>query len=173
MKKMFAMLLIAAMTLTGFAAFAENYHNEDLNFTFDKEVFSITEDETEDELETVLTAKNEAWGMTYIRFHLRDLDDGEKFPTKAEFAELEKGLNTEVTQGEWNGFKDVFMYDVKEDGTFESVFIIPVYDDDDDNEIDDILTINVSITDIEDEELAMARDDQISAVLDTLKIDDD
>ena len=61
MTKLFAMLLIAAMTLTGFAAFAENYHNEDLNFTFDKEVFSITEDETEDELETVLTAKNEAW----------------------------------------------------------------------------------------------------------------
>ena len=42
-----------------------------------------------------------------IRIHLRDLDDGEHFPTKDEFTPL---ADVEVTQGDWNGYKNVFMY---------------------------------------------------------------
>ena len=129
------------------------------------------DDHTDDEDLIILTAKDVSWGEeTYIRIHLRDLDDGEQFPTMDEFTATPGA--SEVTQGDWAGFSNVLMYTVEnEDGSQESFFIAPVMDDDGD-EVDDILTVNICVSKIEDEEIAMARDDAISEVVDTLKIDD-
>lgn len=63
------------------------------------------------------------------------------------------------------------MYTVEyEDGDAEHYFIAPVTDDD--GEVEDILTVIIGTSPIEDEDTLMARDDQISAVLDTLRVDD-
>ena len=56
------------------------------------------------------------------------------------------------------------------DGTSEHFFIAPVMDDDG-KEVEDLLTVHIGVSKIEDESVAMARDDAISAVVDTLKID--
>ncbi|MGX8706622.1 MAG: hypothetical protein ACSW8J_08595 [bacterium] len=172
-KKLIAALLAAAMLL-GCAALAQTYrYEDDLTFTYDENCFEIaTEDHTDDEDMVVLNFKDAEWGDGYIRIHLRDMEDGEKFPTLQDFAELEQGLNTQVTQGEWNGYKDVFMYDVDDGDTLEATFIVPIYDDDD-REVEDILTVKICVTHIDDEETAMARDDRISEVVDTLKVLDD
>ena len=116
----------------------------------------------------ILTGKEAAWGNTFIRIHLRELDDGEQFPTKDEFTPI---ADVEVTQGDWNGYKNVFMYTIEdEDGTSDSFFIAPVADDD--GEIEDILTVVIGVNAIEDEDTAMERDDMISAVMDTLMVND-
>ena len=176
MKKLIVALMIAALCLTG-DAMAKTYtdRDHDLTFEYDENFFEISmEDETDDELLVILSAKDPALTDTGIRFHLADLDDGETFHTLADFADIEQSLGTKVEQGEWNGFKDVFSYDIPGDEVYESVFIVPVYDDDDDDhDVEDILTINISATKLDDEEAAMARDDALSAVLDTLKVLDD
>lgn len=41
-----------------------------------------------------------------------------------------------------------------------------------DKAVDDLLTVHIGVSKIEDEPVAMARDDAISAVVDTLKVDD-
>ena len=169
MKKFFAMILIAILALTT-TAFAATYRNDDITFEYDDTLFEISmDDHTDGEDLVILTGKDAAWGNTFIRIHLRDLDDGEQFPTKDEFTPL---ADVEVTQGEWNGYKNVFMYTINdEDGTSDNFFIAPVMDDDD-GEVEDILTVEVSVSRIDDEDMAMARDDAISAVLDSLKVDD-
>jgi hypothetical protein len=58
-----------------------------------------------------------------------------------------------------------------DDGTSEHFFIAPVMDKDD-KEIEDLLTVHIGVTKIEDESVAIARDDAISAVVDTLKVND-
>lgn len=171
MKKFFALILIAILAMSTVAAFAATYnYDNDLIFNYDETAFDIEmDDHTDDEDLVILTGKNEAWGNTYIRIHLRNLDDGEQFPTKDEFTPI---ADVEVTQGEWNGYKDVFMYTVEnDDGTSQHFFIAPVVDDDN-GEVEDILTVEIGITKIEDDDTAIGRDDQISAVLDSLKIDD-
>ena len=76
----------------------------------------------------------------------------------------------DLTQGEWNGLKGVFMYTVDhEDGGAEHFFIVSVIDD---GEIADILTVNIGVSQEDDEDAAMARDDQISAVVDSLRVSD-
>lgn len=170
MKKIIAILLVASMSLLGLAALAETtYTGDDIAFRYDEAAFEVAfEDRTDDETTVVLSGKNEAWGETYIRLYLAELRDGETFPTMEEFTPI---ADVEVTQGEWNGFKDVFMYTVEnDDGTSQYFFIAPVADDD--GEVEDLLTVEISITAIEDDGVAMGRDDQISAVLDTLLIDD-
>ena len=127
------------------------------------------DDHTDDEDLIILDGKDAAWGNTFIRIHLADLDDGERFPTMDSFTAMPDAKD--LTQGEWNGFKDVFMYTVEsEDGASEHFFIAPVIDND--GEVEDILTVNIGTSPIEDEDTLMARDDQISAVLDTLRVDD-
>ena len=112
-----------------------------------------------------------AFAATYtheddIRF---EFDDAKFEITMDEFTAMPDAKD--LTQGEWNGFKDVFMYTVEnEDGASEHFFIAPVTDDD--GEVEDILTIEIGVTAIEDEDAAMERDDLISAVVDSLKIDD-
>ncbi len=170
MKKFFAILMVAILTLST-AAFAATYnHDDDVRFQYDETKFEISmDDHTGDEDLVILTGKDEAWGETFIRIHLAELRDGETFPTMDEFTAMPDAKD--LTQGEWNGFRNVFMYTVEyEDGGSEHYFIAPVTDDD--GEIDHILTVNIGISPIEDEETAMTRDDLISAVVDTLRVDD-
>ena len=173
MKKLFALFLIAILAMSTVAAFAATYnYDNDLIFNYDENNFEISmDDHTDDEDLIILTAKDASWGEeTYIRIHLRDLDDGEQFPTMDEFTAMPGA--SEVTQGEWNGYSNVFMYTVEnEDGSQDNFFIAPVMDDDGD-EVEDILTVEICVSKIEDEDIAMGRDDQISAVVDSLKIDD-
>ena len=170
MKKIIAIVLISILVLSSMCAFAATYRHDDITFQYDETAFDIEmDDHTDDEDLVILTGKNEAWGNTYIRIHLADLDDGGHFPTKDEFTPL---ADVEVTQGEWNVYKDVFMYTINdEDGTVDSFFIAPVVDDDD-GEVEDILTVEICVSKIEDEDVAMGRDDLISEVVDSLKVDD-
>ena len=169
MKKLIAILMAALLALST-VAFAEIYRSDDLNFEYDENAFEITvDDRTDDETTVVLYGKNEAWGHTFVAFYVRDLKDGEKFPTMEEMSQIP---DTTVTQGDWNGYKDVFMYTLEyDDGTSEHIFIAPVMDDDD-KEVEDLLTVHIGISKIEDEDTLQARDDAISAVVDSLKIDD-
>ena len=171
MKKFFALVLIAILTLTA-TAFAETYrYEDDITFNYDEKLFDITmDDHTDDEDLVILSTKD---GNNFVRIHLAELDDGETFPTIADFKDLEEGLGVKVeTLETWaNGYKNVFTYAVdNEDGTMETTFIAPVYDDD--GEIDDILTVRIGVEKDVDEAAAMARDDAISDILNTLKVDD-
>ena len=171
MNKLFAILLAAVLALSCTAAFAATYnHDGDVRFEFDDAKFEITmDDHTDDEDLVILNGKDAAWGDTFIRIHLADLHDGETFPTMDEFTAMPDAKD--LTQGEWNGFRNVFMYTVEyEDGGSEHYFIAPVTDDD--GEVEDILTVNIGISPIEDDDAAMERDDLISAVVDTLRVDD-
>lgn len=171
MNKFFAILIAAVLALSCTAAFAATYtRDDDIRFEYDENAFEIVmDDHTDDEDLIILDGKDAAWGNTFIRIHLADLDDGERFPTMDSFTAMPDAKD--LTQGEWNGFKDVFMYTVEyEDGGAEHYFIAPVTDDD--GEVEDILTVNIGTSPIEDEDTLMARDDQISAVLDTLRVDD-
>lgn len=169
-------ILTALIMLVSATAFAATYTDADadLTFEYDDALFEIAmEDATDDELLVFLDGKNEAWGEgTYVRIHLADLDDGESFPTVDDFAGMVEATGDGVTQGEWNGYQDVIMYSYTIEDSSEHVFIVPVYDDDG-SEVEDILTINIGITDIEDEDAAMQRDDAISAVLDSLRLIED
>ena len=170
MKKMLIMLLVAILTLSA-TAFAATYtHEDDIRFEYDDNAFEISmDDHTDDEDLVILSGKNEAWGETFVRIHLRDLEDGEKFPTMDEFTAMPDAKD--LTQGDWNGFKDVFTYNVAyEDGAAEYYFIAPVTDED--GEVEDILTVVIGTSKVEDEAVAMERDDLISAIVDTLKVND-
>lgn len=64
------------------------------------------------------------------------------------------------------------MYTIEgDDGMTRSTFVVPVMDDDD-NEIDDILHVVIATSKIKNEADLQARDDAISAVVDSLKVDD-
>ena len=169
MKKIIVMLMIAALALST-AALAETYKCDDLRFEYDATAFDITmDDHTDDEDLIILSGKNEAWGDTYVRIYLQELEDDERFPTLDDFVDMG---DTVVTQGDWNGYNDVFMYSYEtEDGATVSLFIAPVAGDDD-GEIDDILTVEIGVCPIEDDETAMDRDDLISGILDSLIVDD-
>ena len=169
MKKLLVLLLAAILALTA-TAFAATYNHDDIRFEYDESAFEISmADHTDDEDLVILTGKDAAWGETFLRVHLRELDDGEAMPTLDDFTAMPDV--TDVTQGEWNGFRDVFMYTVEnDDGSAEHYFIAPVADDD--GEIEDLLTVVIGVTKLDDGDAAMARDDRISAVLDTLKVDD-
>ena len=170
MKKMLVMLLVAILTLSA-TAFAATYtHDDDIRFDYDETAFEISmDDHTDNEDLVILTGKDAAWGDTFIRIHLRDMGDGETSPTMDEFTAMPDARD--LTQGDWNGFTNVFMYNVEyADGGAEYYFIAPVTDDD--GEIDNILTVVIGASKIDDENVAMGRDDLISAVLDTLKVDD-
>jgi len=171
MNKFFAIMIAAVLALSCTAAFAATYtHDDDIAFEYDDAKFEISmDDHTDDEDLVILTGKDAAWGNTFIRIHLADLRDGETFPTMDEFTAMPDAKD--LTQGEWLGFKDVFSYTVEyEDGASEHYFIAPVADDD--GEVEDILTVVIGVTTIEDEDAAMGRDDLISSVVDSLKISD-
>ena len=170
MNKFFAILIAAVLALSCTAAFAATYtYEDDIRFEYDEAAFEISmDDHTDDEDLVILAGKDAAWGETFIRIHLADLHDGETFPTMDEFVAMPDAKD--LIQGEWNGYKDVFMYTVEYEGGAEHYFIAPVTDDD--GEVEDILTVEIGISPIEAEDAAMERDDLISAVVDSLRIDD-
>ena len=76
------------------------------------------------------------------------------------FADIEEA-GIEVTQGEWNGFEDVHMYAFDDEDSIEQRFIVRP-------EEGVSLAVIVMVDKLDDDEMSMARDDAISAVLDTL-----
>jgi hypothetical protein len=170
MKKLVVMLMVALLALSA-VAFAEPYRSGNIAFEYDEKAFEISlDDNLDDETTVVVYGKNEAWGHTYVSFYLKDLNDGEKFPTADELA---KNNDTTVTEGDWNGYKNVLMYTVEgDDGMTRSYFVVPVMDDDG-HEIDDMLEVQIGVSKIDDEATTMERDDAISAVVDSLKLVDD
>ena len=169
MKKLLPMLLALAMLFLSASALAEDVAYDDpagaLAFVYDDNVFEIeADDDNGSEHLVVLNGTQEDWGDYFISLYVRELAEDELFPTLDDYAELEEGLNTEVTQGEWNGFQDVILYTVQDDASYEQVCIVPLA------VADSLMTVDVKVELLEDEEASMARDDAISAVLDTLSI---
>lgn len=172
MKKLFVMLLIAILALST-TAFAATYnHDNDITFEYDDTAIEITsEAHTDDEDRIVMGFKESAWGDGYISIQLNDLPDGEPYPTQEDFA---KSLNVEATALEtlstWGNFTNVITTSHTTGDLTETTFIAPVFDDD--GEADNMLTVVISVTALADDEVAMQRDDAISAIVDTLKVND-
>ena len=138
---------------------AQHYEAEGIAFDYDGNAFEITLDDIgdNDEHQLILTGKNGDWGDTWIRFYTPGLTEADPMPTLEEMKAQRPDV--EFTQGGWNGFEDVIQYS---DGN-EHTFLVPLTDG-------GALTVGVGVEEIQDEDVAMGRDDQISAVLDSLKI---
>ena len=168
MKKLVCMMIVFALALTAVAAVAETAtytdRSDDFTFTYDADVFEITSEDyqsdDDDNLVLVLGGKVEAWGNVFIQFTRVEFDEEDLDSMQA--AEQELIDNAGATKGEWNGFYDVLMYGFDDEECTEQTFVIPCTDD-------ETLSILIHADKIEDEATAMERDDQISAVLDTLK----
>ena len=171
MKKLVSMMIVFVLALTAVAATAETatYTDRDNDFTFsyDADAFEITfedyQSDDDDNLVLVLGGKVEAWGNVFIQFTRVDYSEDDIEAMQS--AEQELIDNFGATKGEWNGFYDVLMYGFDDEESTEQTFVIPCDDD-------ETLSILVHTDKIEDEATAMARDDQISAVLDTLEFID-
>lgn len=171
MKKLACIMIVFALAVTAVAALAESAtytdRSEDFTFTYDTDAFEITcedyQDDDDDDLVLVLTGKDAAWGEVFIQMTRTELDpDDEAEAAAYKAAEEELISSFGATKGEWNGFYEVLMYTFEDDEALEQTFVIPCTDD-------ETLAILVHVDKIEDEEAAMARDDQISAVLDSLE----
>lgn len=172
MKKLLAMLLVSVLALST-AAFAATYnYDNDITFQYDENNLEITfEEHKDDEDRVILGYKNDSWGDGYITIQVDDLPDNKPYPTDAEIAE---SLGVEATQLEklptWGNFTNVITVAVTTDGLTETMFIAPVIDDD--GEAEEMLTVVIATSELEDEAITQDRDDAISAVVDTLKVDD-
>lgn len=132
-------------------------------FSYDPNAFVIAGEEYQDDAEDsdlVLTVNGTfaSWGNTVIQFQKTKIENPEGFDDS--FAEIEEA-GIEVTHGEWNGFEDVHMYAFDDEDSLEQRFIVRP-------EEDASLAVIVTVDKLDDEETSMARDDAISAVLDTL-----
>ena len=167
MKKFVCMMIVFALAVAAVAALAEpaayTDRDGDFTFTYDTDAFEITSEEyqsdDDDDLVLVLGGKVEAWGNVFLQFTRVDFDE-EDLGAMQE-AEQELINNAGATKGEWNGFYDVLMYGFDDEESTEQTFVIPCTDD-------ETLSILIHADKLEDEAAAMERDDQISAVLDTL-----
>ena len=170
MKKMIVMLLIAVFALSA-TAFAATYrHDDDITFEYDENAIEITsEDHKDDEDSIVMGFKDSAWGNGYVSIVRRELPDGTPYPTQEEIAG-ELGVAQLETLPTWGHFKDVYTASSTTDDVTETMFIAPVIDDD--GEAEEMVTVTIGVTKLEDEDAAMARDDTISAIVDTLRVDD-
>lgn len=172
MKKILAMLLVAILAFSA-TAFAATYrHDDDIAFEYDENAIEITSEvHNDDEHRIVMGYKEKAWGDGYITIQLADLPDGQGFPTREELAES-MGIAADAFESmpTWANFKDVVTTSVTAEGKTETVFIAPVYDHD--GEVEDILTVIIATSELDDQEAAQNRDDTISAIVDTLKVDD-
>lgn len=173
MKKMLIMLLAAIMALSA-TAFAATYnYDNDITFEYDEKNLEITfEEHKDDEDRIILGFKNKAWGDGYITIQYQELPESETgsyYPTWEEIAE---GLGTEELENlpTWGNFTDVITASTTTEGLTETTFIAPVFDDDGSHA--DMLTVVIGTTQLDDEDAATARDDAISTVVDTLKIDE-
>ncbi len=168
MKKIIALLLAAALCLSA-SAFAATYtHDDDITFEYDDKYFEIAmDDHTDDEDLIVLTDKNGG----SISIQVLELEDGEKFPTPADFESAEVKPTSEVeTLETWANFKNVLNFSYDSEENHQDVFIAPVYDDD--GEIDAVLTVSITGQPIADEDAATESSDRISEVVDTLRVND-
>ena len=171
MKKIISLILVAILALTAAFALAESAtftdRADDFTFTYDTEAFEITleeyQSETDDDLVLVLSGRNEAWGNVFIQMNRVALDV-ENEEAMAAYREAEEALieGAGATRIEWNGFAEVLTYSFDDEECVEQTFVIPCTDD-------ETLSILIHADKIEDEEIAMERDDRISAVLDSLK----
>lgn len=132
-------------------------------FSYDPDAFVIAGEEYQDDAEDsdlVITMNGTYafWGNTMIQFQKTKIEDPEDFDDS--FAEIEEA-GIEVTRGEWNGFQDVHMYAFDDEDSLEQRFIVRP-------EEGVSLAVIVMVDKLDDEEMSMARDDAISAVLDTL-----
>jgi len=171
MKKLFCMVIVLALAISAVAALAETTtytdRADDFTFTYDTDYFEITQEEyqsdEDDDLVLVLGGKDKAWGNVFIQMTRTALDvENEEAMAAVAAAEQELIDGAGATKGEWNGFQDVLMYAFDDEDAFEQTFVVP-------STRDETLTILVHTDKIEDEEAAMVRDDQISAVLDSLQ----
>jgi len=170
MKKLIVMLLIAVFALSTTALAATYRHDDDITFEYDENAIEIAaEDHKDDEDRIVMGFKDSAWGDGYISIARQELPDGTPFPTQEEIAG-ELGATQLETLPTWGNFKDVFTASFTTDDLTETVFVAPVFDDD--GEAEEMVTVTIGVTRLEDEDAAMARDDAISAIVDTLKVDD-
>lgn len=170
MKKLIVMLLIAIFALSATALAATYRYDNDITFEYDENAIEITaEEHKDDEDRIVMGFKDSAWGNGYISIVRQELPDGTPYPTKEEVAG-ELGADELETLPTWGNFKDVFTASFVTGDLTETTFIAPVYDDD--GEADDRVTVTIGVTKLADENAAMDRDDAISAVVDTLKVDD-
>ena len=167
MKKFVCMMMVFVLAIATVTALAESAtytdRDGDFTFTYDADVFEITSEDyqsdDDDNLVLVLGGKVEAWGNVFIQFTRVEFDE-EDLESMQE-AEQELIDNAGATKGEWNGFYDVLMYGFEDEECIEQTFVIPCTDD-------ETLSILIHADKIEDEAAAMERDDQISAVVDTL-----
>ena len=167
MKKLICLMMALALLSVGALAETATYTDADdaLSFQFDKSAFEIDmDDSTETEHLVILSGTREDWGEYYVRLYTRLMEEGDQYPTREDFADIEEELNAEITEGEWNGFQNVIMYEAHDDKYLEMMFSAPLVDR------DMILVVYVGANQLEDEEAAMARDDLISAVVDSIEI---
>ncbi len=170
MKKMIVMLLIAVFALSA-TAFAATYrHDDDITFEYDENAIEIISEEHRDDVDNIVMGfKDSAWGNGYISIVRRELPDGTPYPTCEEIAG-ELGVAQLETLPTWGHFKDVFTASITTNDVTETTFIAPVIDDD--GEAEEMVTVTIGVTSLADEDAAMARDDAISAIVDTLRVDD-
>lgn len=170
MKKILVMLLVGILTLSA-TAFAATYnYDNDITFEYDENALEITlEEHKDDDDKIMLGFKNESWGAGTITIQLQEIPDGKLYPTRDEIAE---SLGTEALENldTWGNFTDVITASFVNGDVTETKFIAPVYDDD--GKAEEMLTVTIGITDLDDEAAAQDRDDAISDIMDTLKIDD-
>jgi len=172
MKKLLVMLLAAILALSA-TAFAATYnYDNDITFEYDDKALEITfEEHKDDEDRIILGFKDAAWDDGYITIQVQDIEDGDHFPTNEEIAkEINVDVSTLETLASWGNFTNVVTATFTTDDFTETMFFAPVTDDD--GEVEDILTVVVGTTAIENEEIATQRDDAISTIIDTLKVDD-
>jgi len=170
MKKLIVMLLIVVFALSATALAATYRHDDDITFEYDENAIEITsEDHKDDEDRIVMGFRDSAWGNGYISIVRQELPDGTPYPTQEEIA-AELGVTQLEKLPTWGHFKDVFTASFTKDDVTETVFIAPVIDDD--GEAEEMVTVTIGVNSLADEDAAMARDDAISAIVDTLRVDD-
>ena len=171
MKKIIALIMAMLLALSA-SALAATYTSDDINFDYDDSALEITQEEHKDDDDTVILGfKNKAWGDGYIRIRFQEIpDEGEAYPTWEEIAES-LGTTTDKMENlpTWGNYTDVITTSIETGNITETVFIVPVFDDDNHA---DMLTITIGTAKLEDEDAAIARDDAISQVVDTLKVND-
>ena len=132
-------------------------------FSYDPDAFVIAGEDYQDDAEDSdlvlsMNATYAFWGDALIQLQKTKIEDPAGFDDS--FAAIEEA-GIEVTHGEWNGFEDVYAYALDDEDSLEQRFIIRP-------EADVSLAVIVTVDKLDDEEMSMARDDAISAVLDTL-----
>lgn len=172
MKKLLAALLAAAMLLSA-GALAATYNKHGISFEYDDQFFTIEVDEHNDALDTDTVALKDKHGNNIV-IDVRELKDGETFPTLDYFRDIEQetGVKAEKLES-WAGFKDVLHHSFTMDSYYCDEFIAPVCDDDHPDTIEAVLDVTLSGNRVAGEEAAMESADRIAEVVDSLRVVDD